>query len=84
MLLILFAQSITAIVLIVLTIYKHYFSNMFWLVSTAVLIAFIPNFLTSLLIIQEELTRRQSEILFSVTGSIVLIFLYGILNKVKC
>ena len=80
MILILYSQCLTIVSLWAILKYKEYFTNLFWLVSTGVLIAFIPNFITSLYINIQGISAIESEIYFSITGGIVLLFLWKILS----
>ena len=80
MILILYSQCLTIVSLWAILKYKEYFTNLFWLVSTGVLIAFIPNFITSLYINIQGIGAMESEIYFSITGGIVLLFLWKILS----
>lgn len=67
-----------------LLLYKELFNNLFNLVSTIVLIAFLPNFLTSLLLLNNTITIGQSQIIFSITGAIVYITLWRLLKNYQC
>ena len=85
MLLILLSQLIIATAIYTLLRYKQQlFSNVFWLACSIFILAFIPNFITSLYLAEGSITVLQSQILFSITGGIVLTFLYAILSKIKC
>lgn len=63
--------------------FKHLFNNMFWVVSVGVLIAMIPNFITSLYLSEGIITVYLSQWLFSITGGIVITFLWYLLKDVK-
>lgn len=85
MILILYSQLLTIVCLYIIVIYKQeLFTNLFWLVLSGVLIAFIPNFATSLVVSTGSINTMQSEILFSITGAIVLTFLWKVLSNKQC
>ena len=85
MIIILYSQLITIASLYILVKYKkELFSNLFWLVLSGVLIAFIPNFATSLIVSTGSINIATSEVLFSFTGAIVLVFLWKVLNNKQC
>jgi len=85
MILILLSQLITIAAL--LTIYSYritLFNTVFNLVSTAVILAFIPNFITSLLLSREIINGIESQIGFGITGAIATIFLWYVLKDIPC
>lgn len=85
MIIILYSQLITIASLYILVKYKkELFSNLFWLVLSGVLIAFIPNFATSLIVSTGTINIATSEVLFSLTGAIVLVFLWKVLSDKQC
>ena len=70
-----------------ITIYKYktlIFNNVFNLVSTAIVLAFIPNFLTSLLLSTNSISAVQSQVEFGITGSIATLFLWYVLKDLPC
>lgn len=81
--LIILYQFLTIIICLTLVYFKQIFSNLFWLVASLVTVAFIPNFITSAELVAGEITILQSQILFSITGSIVLSFLYYLMKDIK-
>lgn len=83
MITILFIQIMTLLCHLNLIAFKHLFNNMFWVVSVGVLIAMIPNFITSLYLSEGIITVYLSQWLFSITGGIVITFLWYLLKDVK-
>lgn len=84
MFLILYTEIITCLMLCFIYNYRVIlFNNLFYLILTSVTLAFIPNFVTSLLLNTSTISNTQSQVAFGVTGSIVLIFLYQVLSKYK-
>ena len=83
MITILFIQIMTLLCHLNLIAFKHLFNNMFWVVSVGVLIAMIPNFITSLYLSEGAITVYLSQWLFSITGALVLTFLWYLLKDVS-
>ena len=83
MTLILLYQFLTIIICLALIYFKQIFSSLFWLVASLVVVAFIPNFLTSSQLASGNITILQSQVLFSITGTIVLSFLYYLMKDIK-
>ena len=74
---------ITALLFCIYTYRVILFKNLFSLILVSVVLAFIPNFITSLLLSSSAISNTESQIAFGLTGSIVLIFLYQVLSKYK-
>lgn len=83
MITILFIQIMTLLCHLNLIAFKHLFNNMFWVVSVGVFIAMIPNFITSLYLSEGIITVYLSQWLFSITGALVITFLWYLLKDVK-
>lgn len=82
MLLIILTQIVIAITLATIYFYRELlFTNLFYLVFTGVLFAFIPNFVTSILLCNNYISDVNSQISFGITGTIALTFLYIALRK---
>lgn len=63
--------------------YINLFKSLFWIVLTGVLIAFIPNALTSLALSNNVITYIQAQIFFNITGALVITFLWQLLKDIK-
>lgn len=83
MIIILFFQAITLLCHLNLITFKHLFDNMFWVVCLGVAAAMIPNFITSVYLNEGFITNGTSQWLFSITGSLVITFLWYLLKDVK-
>lgn len=83
MITILFIQGITLLCHLNLINFKHLFDNMFWVVCLGVAVAMIPNFITSLYLTEGIINEYMSQWLFSVTGALVISFLWYLLKDVK-
>ncbi len=82
---VLLSQFITIASISTCIIYKQcLFSTLFNLVSAIVLLAFIPNLITSLSFANKYITFIESQILFSITGFIALVFLWVVLKDKSC
>ena len=82
MLLIILTQIIIAATLTTIYYYRELlFSNLFYLVLSGVLFAFIPNFVTSGCLYSHYISNVNSQIAFGITGTIALTFLYVVLSK---
>jgi hypothetical protein len=78
--LILSIQIVVVLAITICILYKYLFKDLFVLVSIIVLLAFIPNLATSLSISNNYITNIESQILFGITGFIVLIALWTVLK----
>lgn len=63
--------------------YINLFKSLFWIVLIGVLIAFIPNALTSLALSNNVITYIQAQIFFNITGALVITFLWQLLKDIK-
>lgn len=77
-------QCLIILSISIFILYKHLFNNLFNLVSGVILLAFIPNFITSLSLENNYINFIESQILFGITGSIALISLWVILKNQQC
>lgn len=83
MILIIISQIIVIGSLITMYKYKSIlFTNLFNLVSVAIVLAFIPNFITSLLISTNNINNVEAQVEFGVTGAIATIFLWYVLKNI--
>ena len=83
MITILCIQCMTLLCHLNLITFKHLFDNMFWVVSVGVAVAMIPNFITSLYLMEGIINGYTSQWLFSITGALVISFLWYLLKNVK-
>jgi hypothetical protein len=83
-LLIILTQMIVIGSIAIIILYKDLFDNLFNLVTGIVIVALIPNFLTSLSLEATYITNSESQLLFGSTGFIVLFSLYKLLKNYKC
>lgn len=83
MIIILFIQCITLLCHLNLIAFRHLFDNMFWVVCLGVAVAMIPNFITSLYLTEGIINIYTSQCLFSITGALVVAFLWYLLKDVK-
>jgi hypothetical protein len=83
-LVILFTQLIAIASIAFLILYKDLFDNLFNLVTGIIIVALIPNFLTSLSLEATYISNSESQILFGGTGFIVLYSLYILLKNYRC
>lgn len=79
--LILSIQIVVVLAITTCILYKYLFADLFTLVSAIVLLAFIPNLITSLSISNNYITDIESQILFGITGFIVLVSLWTVLKN---
>lgn len=84
LILLLLLECLIALMIYTCILYKSLFTNLFNLVTGVVLLAFIPNFITSLSLAAGHINFFESQVLFGVTGTIVLIALWVILKDEKC
>ena len=83
MITILFIQCMTLLCHLNLLTFKHLFDNMFWVVCLGVAVAMIPNFITSLYLMEGIINKYTGQWLFSITGALVITFLWYLLKNVK-
>lgn len=63
--------------------YSDLFKSLFWAVLIGVLVAFIPNALTSLALSNNVISYLEAQIFFNLTGAVVIMFLWYLLKDIK-
>ncbi len=61
--------------------YQYVFKNLFDVVLAGILIAFISNLIISLGLNANKISIIESQVMFSLTGTIVIYFLWLLLKK---